>query len=411
MKLINPIIPGFHPDASACQDGKDFYIATSTFEWWPGICIYHSRDLVNWELASRPVKMTFYGVESSGGLWAPHLSRADGKFWLAITNVRTRTGFKDTINYITTCETIDGDWTEPVYINSSGFDPSLFHDDDGKKYYLNMLWDYRPGHPGFAGIVMQEFDSLSMKLTGERKIIFDVTSLGVAEGPQMLKKDGWYYLLTAAGGTGYKHAAVAARSKSVWGSYEISPYHPLLTSEPYPDNPLQKAGHASFLRKGDDWYITHICARPLNRRGNCPLGRETALQKIDWIDGWPRLANGGNAPFLEIDMPAENTTIQISNHSKRTGFDDPNLPGWLQTLRGPLEDSMTLTERPGWLRLYGRESPASLHRQALAATRWQSTRFRAETLMEFFPKSFRQMAGLICILKSHRHYTYEGISN
>ncbi|MDR2433339.1 MAG: glycoside hydrolase family 43 protein [Treponema sp.] len=395
--LRNPIVPGFNPDASACQAGEDYYIATSTFEWWPGICIYHSRDLTNWTMISRPVTMTFYGVESSGGLWAPHLSWADGKFWLAITDVHTRTGFKDTINYITTCGTIDGGWTTPVYINSSGFDPALFHDDDGRKFFLNMLWDYRPGHAGFAGIVLREFDPRNMKLVGEQKKIFEVTSLGAAEGPQIIKKDGWYYLLTAAGGTGYQHAAVVARSRSVWGPYEISPCHPLLTSAPYPDNPLQKAGHASFLHKGGDWYITHICARPLTMRGNCPLGRETALQKIEWVDDWPRLDNGGNEPSLEVEIAVEPGITQKHNHSKRTDFDEALLPDWLQTLRGPLDDAMTLTERPGWLRLYGRESPASLHKQALAAARWQSFCFRAETVMEFAPKSFRQMAGLICI--------------
>jgi xylan 1,4-beta-xylosidase len=397
MKIKNPIIPGFNPDACACQVGDDYYIATSTFEWWSGICIYHSRDLANWTLVSRPVKITFYGVESSGGLWAPHLSRADGKFWLAITDVRTRTGFKDTLNYVTTCETIDGNWTDPVYINSSGFDPALYHDDDGRKYFLNMLWDYRPGHAGFAGIVMRELDPQSMKFTGKQKKIFDVTSLGVAEGPQIIKKDGWYYLLTAAGGTGYKHAAVVARSPSVWGPYEISPYHPLLSSAPYPDNPLQKAGHASFLHMGDDWYITHICTRPLTARGNCPLGRETALQKIEWAEGWPRLAGGGNEPSLEVNIMAPHNITQKTNHSKRTDFNEALLPDWFQTLRGPLDDAMSLSERPGWLRLYGRESPASLHKQALAASRWQSFCFRAETVMEFAPKSFRQMAGLICI--------------
>jgi xylan 1,4-beta-xylosidase len=402
--LQNPIIPGFSPDAGVCQVGEDVYIATSTFEWWPGICIYHSRDLANWTLAARPVTMSFSGVESSGGLWAPHLSWADGTFWLAITCVRTRTGFKDTINYLTTCETIDGTWTTPAFVNASGFDPALFHDDDGKKYFLNMLWDWRPGHAGFAGIVMREFDPVTRTLTGERRKIFEVTGLGVAEGPQILKKDGWYYLVTAAGGTGYRHAAVVARSRSVWGPYAVSPFHPLLTSAQSPDNPLQKAGHASFLHKGGDWYITHICARPLTMRGNCPLGRETALQKIAWVDDWPRLAGGGNEPFMAVEVSAKPGITQNTDHSKRTDFDEAALPDWFQTLRGPLGDAMSLTERPGWLRLYGRESPASLHEQALIATRWQGFRFRAETVLDFAPQSFQQMAGLICIYNTENWF-------
>jgi xylan 1,4-beta-xylosidase len=193
----------------------------------------------------------------------------------------------------------------------------------------------------------------------------------------------------------------------VWGPYDVSPYHPLLTAAPSPENPLQKVGHASFLHKGDEWYITHICARPLTRRGRCPLGRETALQKIEWIDGWPRLAGGGNAPFLEVEAPAGIVVEQKTDHCKQTGFDGRELPGWFQTLRGPLEDAASLVERPGWLRLYGRESLASLHRQTLVATRWQRTRFRAETVMEFIPKSFRQMAGLVCIYNTENWmYTY-----
>lgn len=404
MKITNPIIPGFHPDPSACQVEDDYYIAASTFEWWPGITIYHSMDLVNWTLVSKPVTMNFYGVESSGGLWAPNLSYADGKFWLAITNVRTRTRFKDTLNYITTCETIDGIWSEPVYINSSGFDPALFHDDDGRKYYMNMIWDHRPDHPPFAGIVMQEFDPVGMKLTGESKIIFEVTSLGVAEGPLILKKDGWYYLMTAAGGTGYMHAATVARSKSVWGPYEISPYHPILTSAPYPDIPLQKAGHASFINKGNDWYITHLCSRPLTKRGNCPLGRETALQKIEWIDGWPRLTGGGDAPSLEVEIPSAEGVLQITNNSKNTDFNEPEIPIWFHTLRGPLGDAASLNDRPGWLRLRGQDSPSSWFAQSLIATRWQSCNFRAETLMEFSPKSFQQMAGLIFIYNAENWF-------
>ncbi|MCL2411485.1 MAG: glycoside hydrolase family 43 protein [Treponema sp.] len=403
MIVTNPIIPGFHPDASACQVGDDCYIATSTFEWWPGICIYHSKDLVNWTLCSRPVIMNFLGVESSGGLWAPNLSWADGKFWLAITNVRTRTGFKDTLNYLTTCETIDGTWSEPVYVNSSGFDPALFHDKNGRKYFLNMIWDHRPGHPVFAGIVMQEFDPLKMKLIGEKKVIFEVTSLGNAEGSLILFKDDWYYLMTAAGGTGYKHSAVVARSKSVWGPYEVSPYHPLLTAWPYSENPLQKSGHASFICKGDDWYITHLCSRPLTVRGNCPLGRETALQKIEWINDWPRLVNGGDAPSLEVEVAADGL-MQKNNHSKHTDFNEPEIPDWFHTLRGPLAEAVSLNDRPGWLRLTGQDSPSSLHQQSLVAARWQSVNFRAETLMDFNPKSFQQMAGLICIYNTENWF-------
>ena len=151
-----------------------------------------------------------------------------------------------------------------------------------------MLFDWRLDRPGFAGTVIQEFDAQTMRLVGQRKHFYKGTDWGVCEGPHILQKDGWYYLLCAAGGTGYHHAATVARARTLDGPWENSPYHPLLTAWDAPENPLQKSGHACFLEKDGRWYITHICARPLTQRGNCTLGRETALQEIEWVDGWPR---------------------------------------------------------------------------------------------------------------------------
>lgn len=398
MQIQNPILRGFNPDPSACRVGDTYYIATSTFEWWPGICIYRSSDLANWQLAAQPVKsLDFFGDESSGGLWAPHLSYADGLFYLAVTNVRTLTQFKDTLNYLLTAKQIDGVWGQPQFINASGFDPSLFHDDDGRRYFLNMLWDYRPGHQPFAGIVMQELDATTLRLKGERRLIFRGSDLGVAEGPQLLKRDGWYYLLTAAGGTEYRHAAVVARSSSVWGPYELSPHHPLVTSGPDPQNPLQKAGHACFLEADGEWYITHLCARPLTERGACVLGRETALQKIRWADGWPVLENGTAKPELLVEAPSRlPVSAQRTDNSEDTDFDCEKLPLSFQSLRGPLRDALSLHARPGWLRLYGRESISSDHEQSLLARRWQHFAFRAETALDFSPANFQEMAGLTC---------------
>ena len=134
--IHNPILSGFNPDPSICKVGDDYYIATSTFEWYPGIMIYHSSDLINWQLIATPMKgqVNLKGDRNSGGLWAPHLTYADGLFWLMITDMKTDQLFKDTLNYLMTSKKIDGDWGEATYINSSGFDPSLFHDEDGKKY-------------------------------------------------------------------------------------------------------------------------------------------------------------------------------------------------------------------------------------------------------------------------------------
>src|SRR5690606_9786631 len=173
----NPILPGFNPDPSILRVGEDYYIATSTFEWYPGVQIHHSKDLANWTLLTRPLtrksQLDMRGNPDSCGIWAPCLTHDGEKFWLVYTDVKRKDGnFKDAHNYIVTAEKITGPWSDPVYVNSSGFDPSLFHDEDGKKWFLNMLWDHRGGHHRFAGIALQEFDSVVGKLVGERKNIF-----------------------------------------------------------------------------------------------------------------------------------------------------------------------------------------------------------------------------------------------
>jgi xylan 1,4-beta-xylosidase len=182
--ITNPILPGFNPDPSICRAGPDYYIATSTFEWYPGVQIHHSTDLVNWRLVSRPLtrasQLDMRGNPDSCGIWAPCLSWADGLFWLVYTDVKRLDGnFKDAHNYIVTAPDITGPWSDPVYVNSSGFDPSLFHDEDGRKWFLNMVWNHRtdsiggsPKHPAFAGILAQEYDARAGKLIGEPVNIF-----------------------------------------------------------------------------------------------------------------------------------------------------------------------------------------------------------------------------------------------
>ena len=219
--IQNPILRGFNPDPSVVRVGEDYYIATSTFEWYPGVQIHHSRDLVHWRLLTRPLtrasQLDMLGDPDSCGIWAPCLSYADGVFYLIYTDVKrygrasapgpSGATLRDFHNYLVTSPDIEGPWSDPIYVNSSGFDPSLFHDDDGRKYLVNMLWDYRPGQNRFAGIVLQEYSVAKCALIGSRKLIFTGTPIGFTEGPHLYKRDGWYYLLTAEGGTGWGHAA------------------------------------------------------------------------------------------------------------------------------------------------------------------------------------------------------------
>lgn len=407
--IRNPILPGFNPDPCICRVGEDYYIAVSTFEWFPGVGIYHSKDLKNWRLISRPLnrvsQLNMMGNPNSGGVWAPHLSYSDGKFWLIYTDVKVTEGqWKDCHNYLVTCETIDGEWSERTYLNSSGFDPSLYHDESGKKYLVNMYWDHRKNHHNFYGIALQEFSVEEQKLVGESKIIFKGTDIKLVEAPHIYKIKDYYYLLTAEGGTKYDHTSTIARSKNLWGPYEVHPENPLITSWHDPRNPLQKSGHASIVQTHtDEWFLVHLTGRPLPRenqpilevRGYCPLGRETAIQRIEWKNDWPYVV-GGNSPSLEIEGPAIEEVKWEKDYEEKDDFNLDTLNNYFQSLRIPLgEDIISLKDNPSHLRLYGKESLTSKFTQAFVARRWQHFNFTAETKVSFHPDSFQQSAGLV----------------
>lgn len=423
MKINNPILKGFNPDPSIVRVGDDYYIATSTFEWFPGVQIHHSRDLVNWRLLTRPLnrasQLNMLGDPDSCGIWAPCLTYDNGLFYLIYTDVKrygrtTQAGtagasLRDVHNYLVTCETIDGEWSDPVFLNSSGFDPSLFHDDDGRKYVVNMLWDYRPGHNRFAGIQLQEYSTTEKCLTGPREVIFKGTSIGLTEGPHLYKRNGYYYLLTAEGGTGWGHAVTLARSHSLTGPYELAPNTYLLTSRDRPDAELQRAGHADLVEtQTGDVYMVHLCGRPLRNRGRCVLGRETAIQQMQWNDeGWLETIDGEGVPHSTVEAP-DLPEYPFAQTETRDHFDTSTLEVNFQWLRSPYpEELFSLTVRPGFLRLYGRETIGSMFRQSLVARRQQSFCYSASTLVEFAPEDFQQLAGLICYYNGSKfHYLF-----
>ena len=409
-KLRNPILPGFNPDPSIVRVGDDYYIATSTFEWFPGVAIYHSRDLRHWRLAAhplnRPSQLDLRGTPSSGGVWAPCLTFSDGLFYLVYTDVKARGVVKDTHNYLVTARDILSEWSDPVYLNSTGFDPSLFHDDDGRKWLVNMVWDHRQGRNPFAGIVLQEYSPAEGRLIGPEFKIFSGTALGRTEGPHLYKVNGYYYLLTAEGGTELKHAVTLARSRSLLGPYEVHPRNPVLTAWGDPTLPLQKAGHGDLVKtQHGEWYMVHLCGRPIPSRGRCVLGRETAIQRVVWSDdGWLDLAHGGNRPALEAPDPGL-PEQPWPPEPARDDFDAPVLSRQFQTLRVPFAaEHFSLKERPGYLRIKGRESLSSKHHQSLVARRQQAFRYTAGTCVEFEPDSFKQMAGLICFYDTQNWY-------
>lgn len=416
--IRNPILPGFNPDPSIVRVGDDYYIATSTFEWYPGVQIHHSRDLIHWRLITRPLRrpaqLDMRGAPDSCGVWAPCLTYDNGLFYLIYTDVkrygRTTVGgasgasLRDFHNYLVTCPTIDGEWSDPIYLNSSGFDPSLFHDDDGRKYLVNMLWDHRPGRVRFAGIVLQEYDPVAQGLTGERKVIFESTSLGMAEGPHLYKRDGWYYLITAEGGTGWNHAVTMARSRTLTGPYELHPETHILSSRLRPDSPLQRAGHGDLVEARDGTpLLVYLCGRPLPNRGRCVLGRETAIQPMRWDeDGWLRTLDGQGLPLRVAESPEP---VGEAFEAPSVDFNGPDLPIDFQWLRSPYPEKLfSLSDRPGHLRLYGRETLGSLFEQALVARRQQAFCYSVETVLDYQPRHYQQAAGLVCYYNGSKYH-------
>ncbi len=433
MKVIrNPILPGFYPDPSIVRAGEDYYIANSTFEWFPGVPIHHSRDLVHWRLIghalTRTSQLDLRGIADSSGVWAPSMSYYDGQFWLIYTNIRTAgmgRPFKDIGIYLTTAQDAHGPWSEPIVLNSIGFDPSLFHDDDGRKWLVNMVWDFRKGHSRFAGIVVQEYDHAQRKLVGPMTKILEKQNI-LTEGPNIYKHDGWYYLMLAEGGTGWNHGISMARSRSVTGPYELDPQASVLTARDDASLELQKAGHGELVdTPSGEWYLVHLASRPVKTAAGvnpnspdktaaasvhaghrCVLGRETCIQKVTWSDdGWLRLAHGDSNPRVEVPAPANTTEHPWPAQLDRDEFESETLdPRW-STLRVPADDPwLSLRERPGWLRLRGRDSLFSLFDQGLVARRLQSVHCIAETCLEYEPTHFTQMAGLICYYDTRQHF-------
>jgi xylan 1,4-beta-xylosidase len=418
LRVQNPVLPGFHPDPSILRVGEEYFIANSTFEWFPGVEISRSKDLITWESVPSPLSekrlLDMDGVSASCGIWAPCLTHANGLFWLIFTNVRSWNDgpWKDTPNYLVTAPSIDGPWSDPIFLNCSGFDPSLFHDDDGRKWLVNMEWDYRKkGQHQFTGILLQEYSPEQKALVGPIKKIFTGSEISLTEGPHLYKRGSWYYLMAAEGGTGYEHAVTIARSKKIDGPYELHPHNPLVSSYGHPDLKIQKAGHGSWCDTPDGrTYLAFLCGRPLPETNCCVLGRETAIAEVVWKDDWPYIKpeSGSsieagfvrNVPTDSFEPPVirdeyrKAGSIPGATRSMSYRFAD-GIHGDFKSLRVERDPEVySLSARPGWLRLRGGQSPVSCYGQSLIARRQTDFCFDVETLVDFSPTSFQHLAGL-----------------
>ncbi len=405
INVTNPILPGFHPDPSIIHVEGCFYIATSTFEWFPGVRIHQSKDLEKWELIPSPLnrvsQLDMKGAPDSCGVWAPCLTYHDGIYYLVYSNVKSfEPLWGQTPNYLITTHDLAADWSDPIFLSNEGFDGSLFHDDDGRKWYLSLRLD--EAHENiFGGIILQEYSVSEKRLIGEPEIIFEGTELGKTEGPHLYKINGLYYLITAEGGTEYDHAVSVARSKNIKGPYEASPYGPIVTTMTNPDWPLQKTGHGDLVEddKGN-WFLVFLTGRPLTTRGRCTLGRETAIEEIIWENGWPKLKGPNEAPRIQIGNPKPVKTFHVyEDFSQQTELS----PQW-QSLREPITHEW-LTLGSGGLTLLGRQSLQSWENQSLVARRVTSFDVEVSTEMQFKTGSPNETAGLVFYYNSgHYHY-------
>ncbi|MBR1496002.1 MAG: glycoside hydrolase family 43 protein [Oscillospiraceae bacterium] len=419
--ICNPILPGFNPDPCVCRKGEDYFLAVSTFEWMPGIPIYHSRDLKHWEIYSHVLtddtRPDLRRLPSAKGIWAPCLTYCEEEdlFYVVYGVMNSMNArYFDVNNYLVTARDPRGPWSEPVYLHSAGFDASLFHDSDGRKWLVSLDWETRAGYEKPGAICLVEYDPQKREIAGlPRRVWRGGTDRGCIEAPHLTKRGEYYYLMCAEGGTGYNHCVTMARSRHVDGPYEGGPENPILTSQPAPSNEradpdhlkpkyynpdsvLQKSGHGSYVDlPNGETYLVHLCARPFVPELRCTLGRETAIQKMRWTeDGWLRMADGGRLAKREVPEPAL-PPCPLPRIPEKDDFDSPTLGNFYYAPRILPERFVDLASRPGWARLRGQEARSSLNEVSILARKLTSVYARVTTKMEFRPLVHQHSAGLI----------------
>lgn len=320
----NPVMPGFYPDPSICAVDGDYYLCNSTFAYFPGLSLMHSRDLAHWEqignVLDRHSQLPLTGADHSQGLFAPTIRYNNGIFYVICTNVNRGSNR----NFIVTATNPEGPWSEPHYLeDADGIDPSLFFDDDGKCYYIGT-------HPNPDGvkyngdwyIYISEVDIENFKLVGEKKNVWNgaLRNCIWPEGPHIYKENGYYYIMHAEGGTGPEHSVMICRSRDVFGPYTGNPKNPILTHRHLGnDYPIKYVGHGDLIKTPNgEWFMTMLAVRPLNRFTT--MGRETFLAKVIWEDEWP-VVNPGVGKLedkVEINLPEWNPLDDPDSYTNRS---------------------------------------------------------------------------------------------
>ena len=411
----NPILPGFQPDPSIVRVGGDFYLVNSTFAWFPGIPVYHSRDLVHWRQVGnaidRPGMLNFKGLGIERGVFAPAITWHAGTFYILNTCVDCRG------NFLITAKSPAGPWSDPVWLEFDGIDCSLFIDDDGSAWIVNNGEPpEKPLYDGHRAIWIQQFDLKTLKLFGSRKVLVDG---GVhpedkpvwAEGPHLYKRGGWYYLMAAEGGTAENHSETIYRSRRPDGPYTPGPVNPILTQRDLPPdrpNRVEATGHADLVKLADgQWWGVFLATRPFAGQSTL-LGRETWLLPVNWHDGWPLfLAAGKPVPWVvkKPDLPPS----PGSEWDKWTDdFSERTLgPEWLRLRNpGPVPDHAL---KNGALLLFPSHDPAGgLGTPSFYGRRLRHPTAAVTTTVSFAPDKPGDFAGLLAFM-DEGHFLALGI--
>ncbi|MBO6242389.1 MAG: family 43 glycosylhydrolase [Butyrivibrio sp.] len=311
----NPIRCGFFPDPSICRVGDDYYMVNSSFIFFPCIPISHSKDLIHWEIIGHAITDPKWAgieeLEGGRGYWAPDISFYEGKFYITATYRLNDVGPVYRRQIVVSSAKPEGPYSEPVFIDEDGIDPSIFNDDDGRRYMLLN-----------RGARIFELNSDATKKISEPKLLFYGDNKRAPEGPHLYKKDGYYYLLEAEGGTGPGHMVTVSRSRELFGVYEPCPYNPIMRQKD-PDALIQRCGHGDMVETPDGrWYMVYLCGRKIGD-GYSILGRETAIDPVTWTaDGWPVVNDlkGPSTmqvkPFADYEYLEESTDIHKVDSNK-----------------------------------------------------------------------------------------------
>lgn len=396
----NPIVKGFHPDPSICRKDSGFYLVTSTFEYFPGVPLYRSGNLVNWELTGHclttSTQLPLQGCGASGGIYAPTIRYHDGIFYMTATNVSSIRNF-----IVYTSDPTDV-WSNPVAVDQGGIDPSLFFDDDGKVYYTSTAQDQE----GRDGIQMCEINPLTGEKLTDSVFITDGCGGCYPEGPHIYKRKGFYYLLLAEGGTEYGHHAVMMRSQRPWGPYEASPYNPFIShGNLLGKSPIQAVGHADLTEdENGNWWMVCLGIRTAGYNLLHNLGRETFLAPVIWReDGWPEAGNHGTVS-LEMSAELPGAFPKPVPAVFFDGFDAPKLkPDWT-FLRNPEPDCARIDPAAGCLLVTGwRSLSEPCCSPGFVGVRQQEYQMRASVFLKG-NLTDGQRAGLTAYYSSDYHY-------